>query len=78
MNRSLTMAFLRTVSKNNRISRTVMTDIKPSGYIMIPPFARISRMFVCLICGDADSAAAERVATVTKKLAIEIWQHFME
>ena len=78
MKRSLTMALRRMVRRKMRINRTVMTDITPSGYIMMPPFARISRKFISWSGGTGDSAAAEATSAERKKPTTEKWQHFMK
>src|SRR6478735_1722868 len=65
------------VSRNTRISSTVTTDITPSGYIMMPPFARISRKFISLTAGAEASVAAETVSAERKNPAADKWQHFM-
>ena len=75
---SLTMALRRTVRRKMRIKTTVMTDITPSGYIMMPPLARISRKFISLTAGTGVSAAAEATSAERKKTATEKWQHFMK
>jgi hypothetical protein len=54
----------------------VMTDITPRGYIMIPPFARISRKFISL-AGGVSTAAAEATSAERKKNVTEKWRHFM-
>src|SRR6478609_8258816 len=78
MNRSLTTALRRIVSRKMKINSTVMSDITPSGYIMNPPFARISRKLDSLTADAGASGAADAMSAVRKNPATEKWQHFMK
>jgi hypothetical protein len=66
------------VRRKTRISNTVITDISPSGYIMIPPFTMISKKFISITVGTGVSAAAGAASAERKNPAIEKWQHFMD
>ena len=76
MKRSLTTALRRIVSRYTRISNTATRESTSSGYIIIPPLARTSRMSIRLAGGTASTAAAADTNGAERKnpAAVKVWR----